>query len=145
LKTYRAKDSDITRGWHVVDAKGEILGRLAVEIAAILRGKKKVIYSKDVDCGDFVVVKNAEKIVVTGNKFEDKLYYRHTGYIGGLKTETFKEKLEKHPTEIIRFAVKGMLPRNQLGRQMLKRLKVYAGSDHPHEAQNPIELTKVGG
>lgn len=140
MKTFRAKLDDIERKWYVVNAQDKPLGRLAVTVAKVLRGKNKVIYSSDVDCGDFVVVTNADKVKITGNKFHDKVYYRHSGYVGNLKKQTFREKIEKKPEEVIRLAVKGMLPKNIIGKDMLKRLKAYAGVEHPHKAQNPVEL-----
>ena len=140
MKTYLAPVNEIERKWYVVDAENKILGRLASEIANRLRGKHKPTFSSFIDNGDFVVVTNAEKIQLTGNKLSDKKYYRHTGYIGGIKETSAKELLEKHPTDLITKAVKGMLPKNKLGRAQLKKLKVYAGKDHPHAAQQPAEL-----
>jgi large subunit ribosomal protein L13 len=140
MKTYSAKTGEITRDWYVVDAEGQILGRLATQIADRLRGKGKPQYTPHIDSGDFVVVVNADKIAVTGNKLEDKLYYRHSGYPGGLKTRPLREQLERRPTEVLRKAVKGMLPRNRLARQQITKLKIYAGPEHPHEAQNPKPL-----
>jgi large subunit ribosomal protein L13 len=137
MKTYSAKQSEIVRDWYLVDADGQTLGRLATQIADRLRGKGKPQYTPHVDSGDFVVVVNAEKIAVTGNKLEDKMYYRHSGYPGGLKTRPLREQLERRPTEVLRKAVKGMLPRNRLGRQQITKLKIYVGPDHPHEAQTP--------
>jgi len=137
VKTYVATPSDRQRDWLVVDAAGKTLGRLATQIADALRGKRKPQYTPHIDTGDFVVVVNAAKISVTGNKREQKLYYRHSGYPGGLRTRTLDEMLDKRPEEVIRLAVRGMLPRNRLGRQQLRKLKVYAGPDHPHEAQKP--------
>ena len=139
-KTYVTKASDIDREWLVVDATGEILGRLATRIAAMLRGKHKPYYAPNLDTGDFVIVVNGSNISVTGNRLDDKLYRRHTGYPGGLKEITLRRMMEKHPERVIRFAVKGMLPKNKLGRQMLKKLKVYAGAEHPHTAQRPRVL-----
>ena len=135
--TYSAKDSDNQDRWWVVNAEGAILGRLASRIAAILRGKHNPLFTPHADLGDSVVVINAEKIVLTGRKMEKKNYYRHSGYIGGLKTITAKKLIEKRPEDVIRFAVKGMLPKNSLGRRLYKKLKVYAGDQHPHEAQLP--------
>ncbi len=135
--TYSAKDSDNQDKWWVVNAEGAILGRLASRIAAILRGKHNPLFTPHADLGDSVVVINAEKIVLTGRKMEKKNYYRHSGYIGGLKTITAKKLIEKRPEDVIRFAVKGMLPKNSLGRRLYKKLKVYAGDQHPHEAQLP--------
>jgi large subunit ribosomal protein L13 len=137
MKTYVAKPADRQRDWVVVDASGQTLGRLATQIADVLRGKRKPEYTPHVDTGDFVIVVNAEKIVVTGNKLQDKLYHRHSGYPGGLKTRTLAEQLERRPEEVIRKAVKGMLPRNRLARRQITKLKVYAGPDHPHVAQQP--------
>jgi large subunit ribosomal protein L13 len=137
VKTYVAKPSDRQRDWLIVDATGQTLGRLATQIADALRGKRKPTYTPHVDTGDFVVVVNAEKIAVTGNKLADKLYHRHSGYPGGLKTRTLNDMLERRPEEVIRLAVKGMLPRNRLARKQLTKLKVYAGPDHPHAAQKP--------
>jgi large subunit ribosomal protein L13 len=144
MKTYNAKPGEIERRWYVVDADGQILGRLATQIAETLRGKGKPQYTPHVDTGDFVVVVNAEKIAVTGNKLEEKLYHRHSGYPGGLKSRPLRDELERRPTEVIRKAVKGMLPRNRLGRAQIRKLKIYAGPDHPHEAQAPQEL-KLNG
>jgi large subunit ribosomal protein L13 len=135
--TYSAKNSDNKCKWWFVDAKGEVLGRLATRIASRLRGKHNPLFTPHVDTGDWVVVVNADKIVLTGKKMEKKNYYRHSGYIGGLKTTTAKELSEKSPEELIRFAVKGMLPKNRLGRKLFKKLKVYAGDKHPHDAQMP--------
>ena len=137
MKTYVAKPSDRERNWLIVDATGLTLGRLSTQIADVLRGKRKPTYTPHIDTGDFVVVINAEKISVTGKKLEDKLYYRHSGYPGGLKSRTLAEMLERRPEEVIRIAVKGMLPRNRLARKQLTKLKVYAGPDHPHAAQMP--------
>jgi large subunit ribosomal protein L13 len=141
LKTYHAKPGEVEREWLLVDATDMVLGRLASEIAQILKGKRKPTYTPHVDTGDFVVVINAEKIRLTGNKAEQKNYYSHSGYPGGLKTVSFRRMLEKHPTRIIEKAVKGMLPKNSLGRAMNKKLKVYAGAEHPHQAQNPRQIT----
>ena len=140
MKTYSAKPGEITREWYLVDADGQTLGRLATLIADTLRGKRKPVYTPHVDTGDFVVVVNAEKIAVTGNKRADKKYYRHSGYPGGIKERTLNEMLERRPEEVIRKAVKGMLPRNKLGRAQLTKLKIYAGPEHPHEAQAPTTL-----
>jgi large subunit ribosomal protein L13 len=140
LKTYVATPSNREREWVVVDANGKTLGRLATQIADILRGKRKPEYTPHIDTGDFVVVVNAEKVAVTGDKRQQKLYHRHSGYPGGLRTRTLDEMLERFPEEVIRKAVKGMLPRNRLARQQLRKLKVYAGPDHPHEAQRPKSL-----
>lgn len=140
MKTFVATPENRQRDWVVVDAQGQTLGRLATQIADVLRGKRKPEYTPHCDVGDFVVVVNAEKISVTGKKRTDKLYYRHSGYPGGLKTRTFEEMLDRRPEEVIRKAVKGMLPRNRLARQQLRKLKVYAGPEHPHEAQQPTQL-----
>jgi large subunit ribosomal protein L13 len=137
MKTYVAKPSDRERNWLVVDATGQTLGRLATQIATALRGKRKPTYTPHVDVGDFVVVVNAEKIAVTGAKRTEKLYHRHSGYPGGLKTRTLQEMLDRRPEEVIRLAVKGMLPRNRLARKQLTKLKIYAGPEHPHVAQKP--------
>jgi large subunit ribosomal protein L13 len=137
MKTYSAKPGEITREWYLVDAEGKTLGRLATQIADTLRGKRKPQYTPHVDTGDFVIVVNAEKIQVTGNKLDQKRYYRHSGYPGGLRSRTLREQLERRPTEVLRVAVKGMLPKNRLARQQITKLKIYAGPAHPHEAQNP--------
>ena len=139
-KTYSAKKEEVKRKWFVVDAKDKVLGRLASKIALILRGKHKSIYTPHVDTGDYVIVVNAEKVVLTGKKLENKKYYSHSGYPGGLKVKTAKELLEKYPERLIIHAVKGMLPKNILGRKMLKKLKVYRGENHPHKAQKPEPL-----
>ncbi len=144
VKTYYAKPGEVEREWVVVDAENQVLGRLATQVAAILRGKTKPQYTPHVDTGDFVIVVNAEKIRVTGNKVTDKEYYRHTGHPGGLKKETFQEAIEKHPEQVIEKAVKGMLPKNSLGREMGKKLKVYAGPEHPHAAQKPRKIELEG-
>jgi large subunit ribosomal protein L13 len=140
MKTWNAKPGDVERRWYVVDADGKTLGRLATRIADALRGKNKPQYTPHVDTGDFVVVVNADKVSVTGKKLDDKIYYRHSGYPGGIRSRTLREELERRPTEVIRTAVKGMLPRNRLGRAQLTKLKVYAGPEHPHAAQDPQEL-----
>jgi len=140
MKTWNAKPGEIERRWYLVDAEGQTLGRLATQIADTLRGKRKPQYTPHVDTGDFVVVVNAAKIAVTGNKLDDKLYHRHSGYPGGLRSRPLRDELERRPTEVIRKAVKGMLPRNRLARQQLTKLKVYAGPQHPHEAQAPQAL-----
>ena len=139
-KTWTAKPGEVSRDWYVVDADGKTLGRLATLIADTLRGKNKAQYTPHIDTGDFVVVVNAEKIAVTGQKLDQKMYHRHSGYPGGLHTRTLREQLEKRPTEVLRKAVKGMLPRNRLSRQQITKLKIYAGPDHPHAAQAPKEL-----
>jgi large subunit ribosomal protein L13 len=144
LKTWNAKPHEVERRWYVVDAEGEILGRLATRIADALRGKRKPGYTPHVDSGDFVVVVNAEKIAVTGKKLQDKLYYRHSGYPGGLRSRPLAVELERRPTEVLRKAVKGMLPRNRLGRAQIGKLKIYAGPEHPHEAQRPEPLPGAG-
>ena len=139
-KTYVTKKEDVQRDWYVVDATGQTLGRLATRVAHVLRGKHKPTYSPSVDVGDFVIVVNAGKIHVTGRKLDQKIYYRHTGYPGGLKEITLRNLLQKHPTRVIKHAVRGMLPKNRLGRRMFKKLKAYAGPDHPHAAQQPKPL-----
>jgi large subunit ribosomal protein L13 len=139
-KTWNAKPGEVQQRWYVVDAEGQTLGRLATRIADTLRGKTKPEYTPHVDTGDFVVVVNAEKIHVTGKKLDDKIYYRHSGYPGGLKQRTLREQLDRRPTEVLRLAVKGMLPRNRLARKQLTKLKIYAGPEHPHEAQRPEPL-----
>ena len=138
--TYIAKTSDVERRWYVVDAADKTLGRLASEIAAVLRGKNKPMYAPNIDTGDYVIVINAEKIAVTGKKLDQKVYRHHTGYIGGLKSITLKKQLETKPEEVIKHAVKGMLPKNALGRKMFKKLHVYAGPEHAHAAQKPEVL-----
>jgi large subunit ribosomal protein L13 len=140
MKTYNAKPGEIERRWYVVDAEGKTLGRLATQIADALRGKTKPQYTPHVDTGDFVVVVNAEKIAVTGKKLDDKIYYRHSGYPGGLKHRTLREQLDRRPTEVLRAAVKGMLPKNKLAARQLTKLKIYAGPEHPHDAQSPQPL-----
>ncbi|SMP08577.1 LSU ribosomal protein L13P [Desulfurobacterium pacificum] len=140
MKTFMQRKEDVQREWYIVDATGKTLGRLATEIAKVLMGKHKPTYTPHVDGGDFVVVVNAEKVFVTGKKLTDKIYYKHTGYMGHLKETTLKEMLEKKPEEVIRLAVRGMLPKNKLRDRRMKRLKVYAGPEHPHKAQNPKPL-----
>lgn len=140
MKTYLTPVKDIERKWYVVDAQDKILGRLATEIAARLRGKHKPNYSTFMDTGDFVIVVNAEKVKLTGKKWDDKIYYHHSGYMGGLKEQTAREVLEKKPADLVMKAVRGMLPKNTLGRKQLKKLKVYVGGEHPHEAQQPEKL-----
>jgi large subunit ribosomal protein L13 len=137
MKSYMARTQAVERRWRLIDAEGQTLGRLATEIARLLRGKNKPQYTPHIDTGDFVVVVNAEKVVVTGKKAEQKVYYRHTGYPGGLKETSYEVMLERKPTEILRKAVRGMMPRTRLGRQQFKKLKIYAGPEHPHEAQSP--------
>src|SRR5688572_2586976 len=143
MKTYVAKPTDRQRDWYVVDAEGKTLGRLATQIADTLRGKRKPQYTPHVDTGDFVVVVNAEKIAVTGSKLDTKIYYRHSGYPGGIRQRTLREQLDRRPTEVLRKAVKGMLPKNKLAAAQIRKLKIYAGPEHPHEAQlpQPMELT----
>ncbi len=141
MKSYIAKPAEVERKWYVIDAEDKTLGKIASEVASILRGKKKPIYTPHVDTGDYVIVINAEKVRVTGKKEEQKIYKSHSGYPGGLKETTLRELRAKKPEEIIRHAVKGMMPKGKLGRQMFKKLKVYAGPDHPHTAQNPEEWT----
>lgn len=140
MKTFVAKPETRNRAWYVVDAEGQTLGRMATGIADLLRGKGKPDYTPHVDTGDFVVVVNAEKVRVTGNKLDSKRYWRHSGYPGGIRSRTLREMLDRQPEEVIRKAVKGMLPRNRLARKQLTKLKVYAGPDHPHEAQKPEKL-----
>jgi large subunit ribosomal protein L13 len=140
MKTISMKAQTVQRGWYVIDAQGQTLGRLATRIAAILKGKHKPIYTPHVDCGDYVIIVNADKIHVTGQKMDQKHYYRHSGYHSGLKSVTLRDQLQKFPTRVLEYAVWGMLPKNRLGRQMFKKLKVYAGPNHPHQAQQPKEL-----
>ena len=140
MKTYTARAEDLEREWFLVNAEGKTLGRLASEIAQVLRGKHKPIYTPHLDCGDFVIVVNAEKVRVTGRKLDQKMYYRHTGYPGGIKSISLRNQLQKHPERVLQAAVRGMLPKNRLGRKMLKKLKVYAGDSHPHQAQQPKSL-----
>src|ERR1700735_106950 len=140
MRTYVAKPSDRERNWYVVDANGLTLGRLSTQIADTLRGKRKPAYTPHIDTGDFVVVVNAEKVAVTGNKRADKLYHRHSGYPGGLRTRTFQDMITRRPEEVIRIAVKGMMPRNRLARKQLTKLKVSAGPEHQHIAQRPVEM-----
>jgi len=140
MKTYQAKKEEIDHKWYLVNAEGKVLGRLSTELAKILKGKNKPIYTPHVDTGDFVVVVNAGKVTLTGKKLKDKIYYHHTGYPGGIKQITAEKLLAKKPTEMIRMAVRGMLPKNSLGRQMLRKLKIYPGPNHPHEAQKPANM-----
>ena len=140
MRTYQANAQDRERVWYVVDAENKTLGRLATQIANVLRGKRKPTYTPHVDVGDFVIVVNAEKVAVTGDKREKKVYWRHSGYPGGIRSRTLGDMLEKRPEEVIRKAVKGMLPRNRLARAQLRKLKVYAGPEHPHQAQKPEQL-----
>ncbi|MBT5484482.1 MAG: 50S ribosomal protein L13 [Gammaproteobacteria bacterium] len=144
MRTISANKETAQHDWYVIDAEGKILGRMATEIAHRLRGKHKAEYTPHVDTGDYIVVVNAEKVAVTGKKATDKMYYRHTGYPGGLKTRSFNEMIEKAPEDVIKLAVKGMLPRTPLGRAMMRKLKIYTGAQHPHGAQNPAELNLVG-
>ncbi|ASS68237.1 MULTISPECIES: 50S ribosomal protein L13 [Paenibacillus] len=136
--TYMAKPTEVQRNWHIVDAEGQTLGRLASEVASLIRGKHKPQFTPHIDTGDFVVVINAEKIVLTGNKWNDKNYYRHSMHPGGLKVTPAKDQLIKKPESLVEYAVHGMLPKNRLGNKMKLKLKVYAGSEHPHQAQNPV-------
>jgi large subunit ribosomal protein L13 len=140
VRTFTAKNEEIERDWYVVDAEGQTLGRLASRIAPIIRGKHKPIYTPHLDCGDFVIIINAEKVRVTGRKLDQKLYYRHSGYPGGLKSISLRDQLDKHPERVLQAAIRGMLPKTKLGRQMIKKLKVYAGDSHPHQAQQPKPL-----
>ena len=140
MKTFIAKEHEVEKKWYLVDARERVLGRLATQIAMRLRGKHKPIFTPHADTGDFVIVVNADKVKLTGKKWTDKIYYRHTGYMGGLKEISAKKLLEKKPTDILRFAVKGMLPKNSLGRRQLRKLKIYAGPEHPHQAQQPETL-----
>jgi large subunit ribosomal protein L13 len=141
MKTQVAKLENVKRDWYLIDAQDAVLGRLSTQIAGVLRGKNKAIYTPSVDTGDFIIVVNAEKIALTGRKLADKIYYNHSGYTGGLKETTAGKMLETKPSELIKRAVKGMLPKNKLSRHMLKKLKIYAGATHPHEAQQPKNLT----
>ena len=140
MKTYQAKKEEVDHRWYLVNAEGKVLGRLATELARVLRGKNKPTFTPHVDTGDFIIVVNAEKVVLTGKKLKDKMYYHHTGYPGGMKQVSAEKLLAKKPTEMIRIAVKGMLPKNSLGREMLRKMKIYAGANHPHEAQMPVPL-----
>jgi large subunit ribosomal protein L13 len=140
VRTFTQKTANIERNWYVVDAEGETLGRLASRIAPILSGKHKPTFTPHLDCGDFVIVVNAEKVRVTGNKLDQKRYYRHTGYPGGLRSVSLRDQLATHPERVVQVAVRGMLPKNRLGRRMIKKLKVYPGGSHPHQAQQPTEL-----
>jgi large subunit ribosomal protein L13 len=145
VRTFSPKGNDITRQWHVVDASGVVLGRLASQVAVLLRGKHKPIFAPHVDTGDFVIIINADKVELSGNKLERKMAYRHSGYPGGLRSVSYGELMEKHPERAVEKAVKGMLPKNSLGRKTLSKLKVYAGPDHPHQAQQPVpfEITQI--
>ena len=142
--THYAKQGEVARNWVLIDAEGAVLGRLATQVANILRGKNKPQYTPHVDTGDFVIIINADKVRVTGTKAQSKRYYRHSGYPGGLKSETFEEAMAKHPERVIEHAVQGMLPKNTLGRAMGRKLKVYAGPDHPHAAQHPVKIELEG-
>ncbi len=144
MKTYSAKPSEIEREWHVFDASDEILGRLATQVASLLMGKHKPMFSPNLDTGDFVVIINAEKIRITGNKAKQKLYYRHSGYPGGLKSISFEKLMQTNPARVIEHAVKGMLPHNRLGAKMVKKLKVYTGDTHPHLAQTKVKTAMQG-
>jgi len=141
VRTFSPKAGDIQRQWHVIDASDVVLGRLASHVAMLLRGKHKPIFAPHIDTGDFVVVVNAEKVALSGNKLQDKRAYRHSGYPGGIRSVSYSELLAKHPERVVEKAVKGMLPKNSLGRNMLRKLKVYAGPDHPHQAQRPTPFT----
>jgi large subunit ribosomal protein L13 len=141
VRTFTPKASDIQRQWHVIDASDVVLGRLASQVATLLRGKHKPIYAPHMDTGDFVIVVNAEKVALSGNKLQDKRAYRHSGYPGGIHAVAYSELLARHPERAVEKAVKGMLPKNSLGRSMLRKLKVYAGPDHPHQAQQPTPFT----
>jgi large subunit ribosomal protein L13 len=140
VRTFTAKTAEIEREWYVVDAEGQTLGRLASRIAPIIKGKHKPIYTPHLDCGDYVIIINADKVRVTGQKMEQKFYYRHSGYPGGIKSISLRDQLARYPERVLQSAVKGMLPKNKLGRRMIKKLKVYAGDSHPHEAQQPKPL-----
>ena len=143
MKTYSTKASDIKREWHVIDASGEVLGRLATQVASLLMGKRKPIFSSNLDTGDFVIIINADKVRVTGNKAKQKVYYRHSGYPGGLKAVTLEKMMQTNPARVIEHAVKGMLPHNRLGAAMIKKLKVYVGDTHPHLGQTKANSNKV--
>jgi large subunit ribosomal protein L13 len=140
MKTFSAKKEDIRPKWHMIDANGEILGRLAVTVAKVIRGKHKPTFTPHVDTGDFVIIINAHKVRLTGKKMKDKMYYRHTGYPGGIRSISAEKLLQKKPEEVLRKAIRGMLPKNSLGRHILKKAKIYASADHPHSAQQPVEL-----
>ncbi|AXH97597.1 50S ribosomal protein L13 [Ornithinimicrobium avium] len=145
MRTYTPKPGDITRAWHVIDATDVVLGRLASQAAILLRGKHKTIFAPHVDTGDFVIIINADKVALTGAKLEKKKAYRHSGYPGGLRAESYEQLLDKHPTRAVEKAIRGMIPKNSLGRQQLSKLKVYAGDSHPHAAQQPVpfEISQV--
>jgi large subunit ribosomal protein L13 len=140
VRTFTQKQAEIERDWYVVDAQGETLGRLASRIAPILKGKHKPSYTPHLDCGDFVIIVNAEKVRVTGRKLDQKFYHRHSGYPGGLRSTSLRDQLDKYPERVLQAAIRGMLPKNKLGRRMIKKLKVYAGDAHPHDAQQPKPL-----
>ncbi len=140
MKTFMEKKENVERKWYVVDAEGKTLGRLATKVATILKGKHKATYTPHVDCGDYVIIVNADKVVLTGNKLNDKMYYNHSGYVGGLRERNAKTMIDKYPEEMVERAIKGMLPKGRLGRQMYTKLFVYAGPEHKHEAQKPVEL-----
>jgi large subunit ribosomal protein L13 len=140
VRTFTQKQAEIERDWYVVDAEGQTLGRLASRIAPILKGKHKPVYTPHLDCGDYVIIVNAEKVRVTGRKLDQKFYYRHSGYPGGLKSISLRDQLNRYPERVLQAAIRGMLPKNKLGRRMIKKLKVYAGDAHPHEAQRPTPL-----
>jgi large subunit ribosomal protein L13 len=140
MKTFSAKKEDIKPKWHMIDANGEILGRLAVTVAKVIRGKHKPTFTPHVDTGDFVIIINAHKVRLTGKKMKDKMYYRHTGYPGGIRSISAEKLLQKKPEEVLRKAIRGMLPKNSLGRHILKKAKIYASADHPHSAQQPVDL-----
>jgi large subunit ribosomal protein L13 len=140
MKTIFVNERDAVRNWYVIDAAGKPLGRVAAKVASVLRGKHKATYARNQEMGDFVVIINADKVAVTGNKFNGKLYHHHTGYVGGLKTFTFEKKIQRHPDAPLMLAIKGMLPKGPLGRAILKNVKIYAGTEHPHAAQNPQSL-----
>ena len=140
MKTFVAKEHEVNKKWYLIDAKGKVLGRLASEIAVILRGKNKAIFTPHMDAGDYVIVINADKVVLTGDKLDKKIYYRHSGYVGGLKKVLAKEMIQKKPTHVLKLAVKGMLPKNSLGRRQLTKLKIFSGPDHNHQAQKPERL-----
>lgn len=144
IKTYSPKQADIRREWFVIDARDQTLGRLASQVAVLLRGKHKPMFTPHMDTGDFVIIVNADKIRVTGKKLDQKVYYRYSGYPGGVKARTLREQLARNPERVIRLAVRGMLPKNRLGRHMIRKLKVYAGDKHPHQAQQPKPYTIVG-
>ena len=142
--TYLMKPAEVQKKWYIIDAEGKVLGRVATQVATILRGKHRPTYTPNVDCGDNVIVINCEKAILTGKKLDDKFYYRHTGHIGGMKATSYRDLMDKKPEQAIMLAVKGMLPKNSLGKKMFTKLKVYKGSEHPHQAQQPIEL-KIKG